>query len=231
MACIPLNRGEERSSSTSSTASRPRQPYGSSGIPAAHGWRAGTGSGGKAGEGPRTAASGNARRSRRGPRPGTAPPMGARRPRQARARMPQVHGEARRADRRACARRERGDAAQGVRCVREGRCRQGPGISGIVRPGGRRPGRTCEIRALQAEARAARGGAPDARRPPQQARANAGRVARDPGGRRRSRGQEGRARGARAQARHHGGCPRGPGKRDGRRPGKRAHEQGEDPAG
>ena len=38
MACIPLNRGEERSSSTSSTASRPRQPYGSSDTPAAHSW-------------------------------------------------------------------------------------------------------------------------------------------------------------------------------------------------
>lgn len=35
---------------------------------------------------------------------------------------PQVHGEARRVDRRVCARREKGDAAQGVRCIREGRC-------------------------------------------------------------------------------------------------------------
>ena len=36
MACIPLNRGKERSSPASSTVSRPRQPYGSSDIPAAH---------------------------------------------------------------------------------------------------------------------------------------------------------------------------------------------------
>ena len=45
-------------------------------------------------------------------------------PRQARAWMPQVHGEARRADRRVCTRREKGNAAQGVRCIREGHCRQ-----------------------------------------------------------------------------------------------------------
>lgn len=75
-------------------------------------------------------------------------PWEARRPRQARAWIPQVHGEARRVDRRVCTRREEGDSAQGVRCIREGRCRQGPGISGIVRPGGRRPGRMYEIRAV-----------------------------------------------------------------------------------
>ena len=45
-------------------------------------------------------------------------------PRQARAWMPQVHGEARRVDRRACTRREKSGAGQGVRHVREGRCRQ-----------------------------------------------------------------------------------------------------------
>ena len=45
-------------------------------------------------------------------------------PRQARAWMPQVHSEARRVDRRACTRREKGGAAQGVRCIREGHCRQ-----------------------------------------------------------------------------------------------------------
>ena len=161
-------------------------------------------------------------------------PWEVQRPRQARAWMSQAHGKARRVDRRVCTRREKGDAAQGVRRVREGRCRHGPGISVIVRPGGRRPGRMYEIRALQVEARAAWGGDPDVRRPPQQACAAAGKAACDPGGHRRSRGQEGRARGrargARAQARHHGGRPRDSGKRDGRRPGKRAHEQGEDPA-
>lgn len=41
-----------------------------------------------------------------------------------------------------------------------GRRRQGPGISGIVRPGGRRPGRMHEKRTLQVEARAAQEGAP-----------------------------------------------------------------------
>ena len=108
--------------------------------------------------------------------------------------MPQVHGEARRVNRRICTRREKGDAAQGVRCIREGRCRQGPGISGIVRPGSRRPGRMHGIRALQVEARAAQGGAPDVRRPLQQACADARKAACDPGGHRHSRGQEGRAR-------------------------------------
>ena len=149
---------------------------------------------------------------------GQAPPRPweARRPRQARAWIPQAHGEARRADRRVRARREKGDAAPGVRLVREGRRRQAPGISGVVRSGGRRPGRMHEISALQAEARAAQGGVPDVRRPPQQARAYAGKIACDPGGHRRPRGQEGRARGrargAQARVRHHGGYPRGPGK-------------------
>lgn len=76
MACIPLNRGKERSSPASSTVSRPRQPYGSSDIPAAHSCRAGTGSGRKTEEGLRTAASSDARWSRRGPQSGTASPMG-----------------------------------------------------------------------------------------------------------------------------------------------------------
>jgi hypothetical protein len=76
MARAPLNRGQGRSSPTPSTASRPRQPYGSSDVPAAHSWRAGTGSGRRTEEGSRTAASGNTRRSRRGPRSGTASPMG-----------------------------------------------------------------------------------------------------------------------------------------------------------
>ena len=76
MACTPSGRGEERSIPASSTASRPRQPYGSSDIPAAHSWRAGTGSGRETEGGSRTAASSNTRRSRRGPRSGTAPPMG-----------------------------------------------------------------------------------------------------------------------------------------------------------
>ena len=75
-ACTHLNRGKERSSPASGTASRPRQPCGSPDIPAAHSWRAGTGSGRRAEEGSRTAASGNALWSRRGPRPGTASPMG-----------------------------------------------------------------------------------------------------------------------------------------------------------
>lgn len=76
MACIPLNRGKERPGSTSSTASRPWQPYGSSDIPVAHSWRGGAGSGRETEEGSRTVASGNARWSRRGPRSGTASPMG-----------------------------------------------------------------------------------------------------------------------------------------------------------
>ena len=76
MACIPLNGGKERSIPASSTASRPQQPCGSPDIPAAHSWRAGTGSGRETEGGSRTAASNNTRRSRRGPRSGTAPPMG-----------------------------------------------------------------------------------------------------------------------------------------------------------
>ena len=157
-----------------------------------------------------------------------------------RAGIPRKYAKAQRVDRRAGTWREADSRAQDVHSRREAESRDSACQTSRRRATDRRRGRLHALYPLQVEARAiAREGAPDARHKQRRLEWRVRRRSRQSGSRhadrnRCPRGQEGRTREraapTRAQARHPGGRPRDPGKRDGRRPGKRARGQGEDSA-